>query len=143
MFLILLACASEPAPAPTPAAPAPEAPKAAAPSAAADVKQGRVIKSPDLKADQEAKKVPVLVDVRSAQEYASGHVPGALNIPIDQLDGRVAELDGYKSGEVYLICQVGGRSARASSMLGAKGFSTVNVSDGTAGWVAAGFPVEK
>lgn len=142
MFLILLACASEPAPTPAPAAEPPKA-EPAAPSPAADVKQGRVIKSADLKADQDAKKVPVLVDVRSAQEFASGHVPGALNIPIDQLDGRVAELDAYKGGEVYLICQVGGRSARASSMLGAKGFSTVNVSDGTAGWMAAGFPVEK
>ena len=138
MLFFVLACASDPAPAPAPAAP-----PAAEKKPAAEVKQGRVIKSADLKADQEANKVPVLIDVRTADEFASGHVPGAKSIPIDQLDGRVAELEGYKAGEVYLICQVGGRSARASSMLGAKGFTTVNVSDGTAGWVAAGFPVEK
>lgn len=142
MLLILFACASEPAPAPAPTPTASPAP-AEAPKPATEAKAGRSIKAADLKADLDAKKVPVLVDVRSTGEFASGHVPGALNIPIDQLEGRVAELDAYKGAEVYLICQVGGRSARAQSLLGAKGFTTVNVSDGTAAWASGGFPVEK
>ena len=95
MLFFVLACASDPAPAPAPAAP-----PAAEKKPAAEVKQGRVIKSADLKADQEANKVPVLIDVRTADEFASGHVPGAKSIPIDQLDGRVAELEGYTAGEV-------------------------------------------
>lgn len=137
MFLVLFACASEPAP------PAPPAVTEAPKPAAAEVKAARAVKAADLKTDLDAKKVPVLVDVRTTGEYASGHVPGALNIPIDQLDGRLAELESYKAGEVYVICAVGGRSARAANVLGAKGFSAVNVSDGTDAWVAAGFPVEK
>ena len=83
-----------------------------------------------------------LIDVRTPGEYGSGHVAGAQSIPLNELGGRIAELDAYKGEEVWVICQVGGRSASAAQMLTDKGFKTVNVLGGTAAWRASGKPVE-
>lgn len=93
--------------------------------------------------DREAGQVSVLVDVRTQAEWDGGHVPGAVHIPLDQLDARVAELEAHRKGEVYVICQSGGRSSRAVRVLAGHGFSAVNVQGGTGGWIAAGQPVSK
>lgn len=95
----------------------------------------------ELHRELEAQRVSVLVDVRTPAEFASGHVPGAVNIPLDAV-GQTTELDGLESQEIYLICQSGGRSSRAQQLLSAKSFTTINVRGGTAAWRAAGFPVE-
>ena len=92
-----------------------------------------------LRSDLDRAAVPLLVDVRTSGEFRSGHVPGAKNIPLDQLAARLAEL-GTSDQEVYLICQSGGRSARAAATLAAKGLRPVNVSGGTGAWLAAGYP---
>lgn len=95
-----------------------------------------------LKADLDRGAVPLLVDVRTPGEFAAGHVPGARNIPLDELDARLGEF-GAADSEVYVICQSGGRSARASAALAAKGLHPVNVTGGTGAWVSAGLPVEE
>lgn len=95
-----------------------------------------------LKADLDAKTVPLLIDVRTPEEFAAGHVPGAKNIPLDQVPNRLAEF-GSKDAEVYVICQSGGRSARAAATLQSHGFKPVNVSGGTGAWRAAGHPVDQ
>ena len=66
-----------------------------------------------------------LVDVRSSAEFASGHIDGAVNIPVDQLPGRVAEV-GPKEGPVVVYCRSGARSARAASILKAAGYTRVS-----------------
>ena len=66
----------------------------------------------------------VLLDVRTAEEFASGHVEGAINIPLDQLDERMAEL-GPKDQSVVVYCRSGKRSASATRMLHAEGFTQV------------------
>jgi len=66
-----------------------------------------------------------LVDVRSPEEYARGHLPGAVNIPVQELDRRMAEV-GPRDGEVVLYCRSGSRSARATEMLRRQGFSKVH-----------------
>lgn len=86
--------------------------------------------------------VAVLIDVRTPGEFASGHVPGAIHIPMDEIDARLAELEPYRDGEIHLICQSGRRSGIVARSLAAKGFNAVNVTGGTGGWIAAGFPVE-
>lgn len=86
--------------------------------------------------------VAVLVDVRTPEEFADGHVPGAVNIPLQDIGSRQGELESYRDKEVHLICRSGGRSARAASMLSASGFDTVNVEGGTLAWQAAGKAVE-
>lgn len=103
----------------------------------------RTIDVPTLKQEREAGSVPVLVDVRTPAEYARGHVPGTVHIPLNTLPARASELDAYKSGPVYLICQAGGRSAQACTFLENQGFDVVNVMGGTGGWIAAGHEVEQ
>lgn len=85
-----------------------------------------------------------VLDVRTEGEFVAGHVPGAVNKPLGSFgpdDPWLAGLD--KEAPLYVICQSGGRSARAADTLAAAGFNTVNVLGGTGGWQAAGHPVEK
>jgi len=77
-----------------------------------------------------------LVDVREPEEYTVAHVPGAYLIPLATVPVRMNELD--KSQTQYLICKVGGRSARAGEFLEAQGFRVVNVVGGTDAWIEAG-----
>jgi rhodanese-related sulfurtransferase len=66
-----------------------------------------------------------LLDVRSPGEFAAGHLPGAVNIPVDALERRLAEL-GPKDGTIVLYCASGARSAQAKRALVAKGFVSVH-----------------
>jgi rhodanese-related sulfurtransferase len=84
----------------------------------------------------------VLIDVRSPGEFASGHVPGARNMPLDRLDAAaVAALP--RSGPLHVICQGGVRSRKACEQLAAAGIGElVDITGGTSAWKAAGLPVE-
>ena len=66
-----------------------------------------------------------LVDVRTPGEFAAGHIPGALNLPVQQMDARVAEL-GPKGGAVVVYCRSGHRSSNAARMLRSAGFTAVH-----------------
>lgn len=83
---------------------------------------------------------PAVVDVREEHEFAGGHVPGAVNVPMSQLPERAAEVTSLP-GEVYVVCEVGGRSGQVAAWLGQQGHDVVNVAGGTAAWRAAGYPV--
>ena len=63
-----------------------------------------------------------IIDVRTRQEFSCGHVPGALNVPLDQI-GQVQELVPDKSAPVYLYCASGGRSMMAAGMLKRMGYN--------------------
>ncbi len=69
-----------------------------------------------------------LLDVRTAQEYAGGHIEGFANIPVDELRGRLGELEPAKP--VYVICQSGLRSYIACRILAGYGYETYNFSGG-------------
>lgn len=82
----------------------------------------------------------VLVDVREHDEYAHGHVPGAINIPQADLALRLAELP--RDRPVLAICQWGSRSLRAAQFLKQMGYQdVVSVADGTGGWEEQGKPL--
>jgi rhodanese-related sulfurtransferase len=81
-----------------------------------------------------------LIDVREADEFAAGHVPGAVNLPMSTLGERLDELP---DGAFDVICQIGGRSARVVQALEARGFDATNVEGGTGEWAAAGYPIER
>lgn len=67
-----------------------------------------------------------IIDVRSPQEFAAGHLKGALNIPLDQIQQRPEAVDGLeKSSEVLVYCRSGARSAVACSILAQQGFKRV------------------
>jgi rhodanese-related sulfurtransferase/predicted DNA-binding WGR domain protein len=65
-----------------------------------------------------------LIDVRTPEEFASGHLKGAVNIPIDALASRLSEV-GDKSAPVAVYCKLGRRSGRATELLRAAGFQQV------------------
>ncbi|MGN0062775.1 MAG: thioredoxin [Nocardioides sp.] len=81
-----------------------------------------------------------VLDVRQADEYASGHVPGAVHIAMGDLPAHLAELP--EGERVHVICQSGGRSRQAVGYLQSQGIDAVNVTDGTGGWIQRGWPVE-
>jgi len=81
-----------------------------------------------------------ILDVRHPGEWAEVRVPGVPLIPLSELTDRVEEVP---AGEpLYVICAVGGRSAKAAELLRALGVDAVNVAGGTRGWVEAGYPIE-
>jgi rhodanese-related sulfurtransferase len=84
----------------------------------------------------------VLLDVREPEEYAAGHVPGAVNLPQSELASRLDELQ--RQVPIYVVCQGGMRSRRAAQFLRQMDFTdVVNVAGGTSAWVQAGKAVER
>jgi len=76
---------------------------------------------------------PLLLDVREPDEYDSGHIPGAINLPQAELAQRIDELP--QDEPVLLICEAGKRSLRAAQFLKQRGFAKpVTISGGTAAW---------
>ncbi|CAN5212779.1 hypothetical protein BH11ACT2_BH11ACT2_01740 [soil metagenome] len=82
---------------------------------------------------------PQLIDVREPDEFEAGHAFGAINMPLGSVEP--AGLPD-PAAPVYLICQAGGRSARAAQALSRVGVAAVNVEGGTSAWVLAGLPTE-
>jgi len=82
-----------------------------------------------------------VVDVRSANEWAGGHIPGAVHIPLGYLAERCRSLPATKP--IVMQCQGGSRSAIAASLLERLGYSgVINLEGGMSAWIAAGLPVE-
>jgi rhodanese-related sulfurtransferase len=85
-----------------------------------------------------------VVDVREPYEYALGHVPGAVNIPLGSFTAQAANLP--KDRKLVVVCASGGRSSQASEYLVGQGFDgnlVGNLEGGTYGWMSAGFEVER
>ena len=86
---------------------------------------------------------PTILDVRSPAEYAAGHIPGAINIPHNELASRLGEIPGAKASEIVVHCQAGGRAAVAEKILVDQGYTDVRDLQGHfGGWVQQGLPVE-
>ena len=85
----------------------------------------------------------LVVDVRSAQEFGTGHVPGALNIPHDEFGDRLAELGEARDAAVVVYCESGRRAGRAATTLTDAGFRDVrHLTGDMSGWRAAALPVQ-
>lgn len=106
----------------------------AAEYASIDVQQGQAM----------ARQGAVLIDVREPHEYAEGHAPGSLHIPLGQLKSRLNEFRAFENKPVVLICRSGNRSGQAAGLLAQEGFKSVhNVQGGMLAWEKAGLPVRK
>ena len=81
----------------------------------------------------------VLLDVREDDEWKRGHAAAAQHIPMGQVPARLDEID--RSATLYVICKVGGRSAKVAEFLARDGFEPINVDGGMLAWAAAGRPV--
>ncbi|MFD1397111.1 rhodanese-like domain-containing protein [Kroppenstedtia eburnea] len=83
----------------------------------------------------------VPVDVRTAEEYEEGHLPGARHIPYDEMEERIGELEDVKDREILLICRSGRRSVIAANILSMYGFLRLfNLKGGMLEWTG---PTEK
>jgi len=70
-------------------------------------------------------KEAVIIDVRTPGEYRDGHIPGVVNIPLDELEKRMGEISREK--KTVLICRTGNRSAQGTKLLRNKGFGHVSI----------------
>lgn len=87
---------------------------------------------------------PVILDVRSDGEYASGHVPGARNIPVDQLSDHLSELRRHDNAEIVVYCESGRRASRAADILIGDGFLHVRHLQGDMRqWRKDGLPMDR
>ena len=85
-----------------------------------------------------------ILDVRSADEFAAGHLRDAKNIPLADLGTRIGELDKQKTKAVVVVCQQGARADKAVRMLQKAGFDdVVSLDGGLTAWTAAGLPTVK
>ena len=85
-----------------------------------------------------------VVDVRSAEEFAAGHLRDAKHIPLADLTTRIGELEKSKTRSVIIVCQSGARADKAVRQLAAAEFNdVVRLDGGIAAWQAAGLPLAK
>ncbi|MFE0647028.1 rhodanese-like domain-containing protein [Streptomyces sp. NPDC059534] len=84
-----------------------------------------------------------VVDVRTPGEFASGRLPGAVNVPLDRIEESLADLrDTAASRPLLLVCASGARSEKAAAALAGHGVAASSLAGGTRGWAAAGHGLE-
>lgn len=85
----------------------------------------------------------LVVDVRTPAEFRTGHIPGAINLPLDQVDAHLRRIVADAGGRMVLVCQSGGRAGQACEKLTTAGLDDVEVLDGGMNsWTAAGGPTD-
>jgi rhodanese-related sulfurtransferase len=108
--------------------------------------QGSSAEAPDitpleLAALRQSGQAPVVIDVRTAGEFASGHIPDAVNIPFDEVAARISEVEAPNG--VALYCMMGPRARKGEAALLEAGYASVRHLDGgLLAWKAADLPVE-
>lgn len=86
----------------------------------------------------------LLIDVRTPEEYKQGHIPGAINMPHNEINGFVEQLNDAKNKPIIIYCRTGRRATIAMQMLEQKQFLRVTHLEGDMmGWTEAGLPVDK
>ena len=82
----------------------------------------------------------VILDVRTVSEYVEGHIEGAINIPVQELEDKIDEIS--KNDEFLVYCRTGNRSSQAVSILESSGFTKIfHMDEGITGWKNAGYPI--
>lgn len=85
----------------------------------------------------------VLLDVRTPEEHAAGHITNSILIPVQELERRTAELLPYKGKTIIAYCRSGNRSGVAAEMLGKSGYTVLNMEGGMIRWKNQNLPVEQ
>ncbi|HEX5543159.1 MAG TPA: rhodanese-like domain-containing protein [Micromonospora sp.] len=86
----------------------------------------------------------LIVDVRTPGEFETAHVPGSINLPLDQVDSNLDQIVTNAGGRILLICQSGSRATQACTKLVRAGLtSTTVISGGMNAWITAGGPAER
>ena len=101
-----------------------------------------VITSAELLERLEGENVPVILDVRSPEEFAEGHIPGAINVPYDQIAANLDSLESFRTAEIVVYCRTGRRAGVAENVLREAGFTQVSDLEGhMTSWSEAELPV--
>lgn len=91
-----------------------------------------------------SRKSALVLDVREPDEFAQGHLQGARNIPLSQLEARLKELEKYREKPVMVVCERGGRATKATKLLKAQQFTALHVlKGGMQAWLEAKMPTGK
>lgn len=86
----------------------------------------------------------LLIDVRSVEEYNDGHIPGAVNMPHDQIESYLNELEGWQDKPVIVYCRSGRRAQLAMKVLEEMKFQSIRSLEGDMlGWNESGLPVSR
>jgi uncharacterized membrane protein YdjX (TVP38/TMEM64 family)/rhodanese-related sulfurtransferase len=112
----------------------------------ARLRQKPMLQVAGLKAGLDAGEPLLVLDVRTAADFdgEQGHIHGALNLPLEELPQRLADLGNDPERPIALICRTDRRSAKASALLAKRGFAKVHVvHGGMTAWLALGWPVER
>jgi len=108
------------------------------------VKRGADISQAQLLERMQQKSDICILDVRTAREYSSGHIPGGINIGHRDISTRLDELEPYRNKDVVVYCELGVRARMAQNALTKAGFPRVfHLVGDMAGWRDTGLPTEK
>jgi rhodanese-related sulfurtransferase len=108
--------------------------------------KGRIHEVPLGEAEQAIQRADVLLDVREADEFAAGHLPGALHVSRGLLEFKLSSTPALTPRDLKLVvyCKTGGRAALAGGVMQEMGYlDVVSIAGGFDAWVAAGKPVVK
>jgi len=107
-------------------------------------KDWNLIEFKDLKPKLDSREKPFLLDVREPSEYATGHIKGAVNIPVRELSSNLDRLPKNREQAIVTYCQSGVRSAHAALYLRVYGYTNVRSLDhGIREWIESGEEVER
>lgn len=102
----------------------------------------RIMAPAELAGRLEGEDAPILLDVRSEEEYEAGHIPGAINVPYDQIAASLDSLESFRTAEIVVYCRTGRRAGVAENVLREAGFTRVFDLEGhMTSWNEAGLPV--
>lgn len=110
------------------------------------LRQGPMLTVSELNTRLEGRGPLLLLDVRSAEEFNGelGHIPEAVNIPLETLSKRLPDLEAYREQPVAIVCHTDRRSAKAAALLSKQGFADLHVvRQGMTGWRQAGLAVAR
>jgi uncharacterized membrane protein YdjX (TVP38/TMEM64 family)/rhodanese-related sulfurtransferase len=108
------------------------------------LRRGPMLEMDEFRRRRETEKDLLVLDVRTAEDFVGeqGHIDGAVNIPVEELQQRMDEIGNYIEQPVAIVCHTDKRSAKAALLLTEKGFADVHVvRGGMKKWVEAGLPV--
>jgi uncharacterized membrane protein YdjX (TVP38/TMEM64 family) len=110
------------------------------------LRQKPMLSIPELKRRLDAHDDVLVLDVRGANDFTGeqGHIAGAINIPLEELPARLAELGDYEERPIALVCRTDRRSSQAAQLLARQGFADVHVcKGGMTEWNANSFPIQR
>lgn len=108
------------------------------------LRRGPMMETEEFRRRFETDKDFVVLDVRTAEDFVGeqGHIDGAVNIPVEELQQRMAELGDHLEHTVAIVCRTDRRSEKAALLLAEEGFADVHVvRGGMTKWIEAGLPV--